>query len=126
MSREIAKLEFKLPFCIDLKISSRIDIDHLSHLTVLAMGFLLIRLIRDFFPTINPLCGPPSSLSPEKVVILVPIFTTSLTKMFVGIPLLERSNVSPQPRSAITGIRFFLPKVTSSEIPTFFVNPEIV
>ena len=90
------------------------------------MGFFLIFVIIDFFPTTIPLCGPPNNLSPEKVITDDPDLTTSPTTILVGIPFSERSKISPQPKSTMTDILFFFPRQTSSSIRTSFVNPEIV
>ena len=51
----------------------------LSRRSARFIGFLLIRAISSLRPTMKPACGPPSSLSPEKVTRSAPSATASAT-----------------------------------------------
>ena len=66
-------------------------------------GFRLIFSMIAFVPTIIPACGPPSTLSPEKVTTSAPAATTERTVGSPGSPAAVKSRKLPLPRSSMSG-----------------------
>ena len=70
-----------------------------------------------------PACGPPRSLSPEKVTTSAPAATVSGTVGSCGSPQGRRSRKQPEPRSSITGTPRARPSSASSAVVTLSVKP---
>ena len=71
----------------------------------------------------RPACGPPSSLSPEKVTTSMPASIASRAVGSCGRPQVSRSTSVPLPRSSISGRPFSRASGTSSAADTDLVKP---
>ena len=76
-------------------------------------------------PLISPACGPPSNLSPLKVMTSTPARRLSAIIGSPCTPTLRRSNSSPLPRSSITGMLCLRPSSTNSSSEGCSVKPTI-
>ncbi|MNF69469.1 hypothetical protein D3C84_513540 [compost metagenome] len=86
-------------------------------------GFFLILAINSLRPTINPACGPPSSLSPLKVTMSAPSSRASRTVGSAGKPQRVKSSRLPLPRSSSNGSPCWWAICASSAVATLVVKP---
>ena len=83
------------------------------------------RAIHSSEPRMMPAWGPPSSLSPEKLMMSTPARTLSITVGSPWMPMRSRSKKQPLPRSSITGRPCLRPRATRSCRGTLSEKPRM-